>query len=65
MEKIESQNINYTKEDTQFNGSIPRRLVAKCCIDSLRNKRSINKIIEITSSRDNKKISFKQAMQTI
>ena len=44
-EKIEFENINYSKEDTQFAGSIPRRLVAKCCIDSLINKKSINKII--------------------
>ena len=64
-EIIDSENIDYSKEDTQFKGSIPRRLVAKCCIDSLRNKQSINKIIEITSSNQNKKVSFKKAMQTI
>ena len=64
-EKIESENVYYTKEDKQFNGSIPRRLVAKCCIDSLNNKKSINKIIEITSSSEIKKVSFRKAMQTI
>ena len=64
-EDIKLENINYSKEDTQINGSIPRRLVAKCCIDSLKNDASINKIIEVTSSNDNKKISFKKAMQTI
>ena len=64
-EVIKSENIFYSKEDTQINGSIPRRLVAKCCIDSLKNSFSINKIIEITSSSDNKKISFKKAMQMI
>tara|TARA_Y100000991_G_C21936092_1_gene333012 strand:- start:39 stop:698 length:660 start_codon:yes stop_codon:yes gene_type:complete len=64
-ENIESENIEYSKEDTQSKGSIPRRLVAKCCIDSLRNKQSVNKIIEITSSTENKKVSFKKAMQTI
>ena len=64
-EKIDTENIIYSKEDTQVKGSIPRRLVAKCCIDSLRNKQSINKIIEVTSSIQNKKISFKKAMQTI
>ncbi len=65
IEEIESENIDYTKEDTQFKGSIPRRLVAKCCIDSLNNKQSINKIIEVTSSSENKKVSFKKAMQSI
>ena len=64
-EIIESENINYTSEDTQIKGSIPRRLVAKCCIDSLSNKQTINKIIEVTSSSENKKVSFKKAMQTI
>ena len=64
-EKIDNENILYTKEDTQSKGSIPRRLVAKCCIDSLNNKDSINKIIEVTSSSENKKVSFKKAMQTI
>ena len=65
IEKLESENIDFTKEDTQFKGSIPRRLVAKCCIDSLSYKQSINKIIEVTSSSKNKKVSFKKAMQTI
>ena len=64
-ELINSENIAYTKEDTQFKGSIPRRLLAKCCIDSLINKQSINKIIEVTSSSENKKVSFKKAIQTI
>ena len=65
IEQIKFENIAYTKEDRQFKGSIPRRLVAKCCIDSLTNKQSINKIIEVTSTSENKKISFKKAMQTI
>ena len=64
-ENIELENINYSKEDTQIKGSIPRRLVAKFCIDSLSNKLSINKTIEITSSSENKNISFRKAMQSI
>ena len=65
IEKIKDEIIDYTKEDTQFKGSIPRRLVAKCCIDSLSNKQSFNKIIEVTSSSENKRVSFKKAMQNI
>jgi len=64
-EDIKSESIEYSKEDTQIKGSIPRRLVAKCCIDSLKNKESINKTIEVTSSTENKRISFKKAMQMI
>jgi len=60
-----NENIYYSKTDTQEKGSIPRRLVAKCCIEALKENASINKTIEITSSIDNKKISFKEAMQII
>tara|TARA_Y100000589_G_scaffold97419_1_gene92007 strand:+ start:3595 stop:4254 length:660 start_codon:yes stop_codon:yes gene_type:complete len=64
-EDINGQYISYTKMDTQSEGSIPRRLVAKCCIDSIKNDSSIKKTIEITSSTENKNISFKNAMQII
>ena len=64
-EEFKSENINYSKEDIQINGSIPRRLVAKCCIESIKNKNSVKKVIEVTSSSSNKKISFNKAMQTI
>ena len=60
-----NENIYFSKIDTQEKGSIPRRLVAKCCIESLKENSSINKTIEITSSLDNKKISFREAMQII
>ena len=64
-EEIKGQNILYSKIDTQFEGSISRRLVAKCCVDALNNKNSINKTIEITSSKDYSNISFEKAMQII
>ena len=64
-ENIEQENILFGKENTQSEGSIPRRLVAQCCIEALRNKDSIGKTIEITSSEKNEKISFKKAMQII
>ena len=60
-----NENIYFSKIDTQEKGSIPRRLVAKCCIESLKENASINKTIEITSSINNKKMSFKEAMQII
>ena len=64
-EEIKNQKVFYSKIDTQTEGSIPRRLVAKCCIDSIINEESIKKTIEITSSEDNNEISFKKAMQKI
>ena len=64
-EMIDDQNILYTKMDNQNEGSIPRRLVAKCCIDSLKDKNSIKKTIEITSSKEYKKVDFQKAIQSI
>jgi len=64
-EIIDNQNILYTKTDTQTEGSIPRRLVARCCVDAIKNKDSINKIIEITSSKEYKKVAFQKAMQSL
>ena len=64
-EDVKNQNIFYTGIDSQNEGSIPRRLVAQCCIEALKNKDSINKTIEITSSNSNKNISFKKAIQNI
>ena len=64
-EEFVNQNILYSGKDIQNEGSIPRRLVAKTCLEALNCKSSINKTIEITSSEQNKKISFKKAMQII
>ena len=64
-EDFTNEKIYYSKIDTQEKGSIPRRLVAKCCIEALQESTSINKTIEITSSINNKQISFKEAMQII
>ena len=64
-ENVDDQNILYSKIDTQTEGSIPRRLVARCCIDAIKNSESINKIIEITSSKEYKKVTFQKAMQSI
>ena len=64
-ESIENENIYYSKIDTQTKGSIPRRLVAQCCINAIQDNNSINKTIEITSSKEIKKIPFKKAIQLI
>tara|TARA_Y100000589_G_scaffold184855_1_gene175147 strand:+ start:3492 stop:4151 length:660 start_codon:yes stop_codon:yes gene_type:complete len=64
-ENIDDQNILYSEIDTQNEGSIPRRIVARCCIDALKYNESINKTIEITSSKEYKKVTFQKAMQSI
>ena len=61
---LKNQNILFSGEKTQEEGSIPRRLVAKSCIDALKTKESIEKIIEITSSEENPKINMIKAIKT-
>jgi uncharacterized protein YbjT (DUF2867 family) len=64
-ENLKDQNILFTGSKCQEEGSIPRRLVAKSCIEALRTKDSINKIIEITSSDKNPKTNMNKALKTI
>ena len=61
---LKNQNILFSAEKTQEEGSIPRRLVAKSCIEALKTKESIRKIIEITSSEENPKTNMSKALKT-
>ena len=61
---IKNQKILFSGEKTQEEGTIPRRLVAKACIEALKTKDSIEKIIEITSSEDNPKTNMSKAIKT-
>tara|TARA_Y100001968_G_C19150286_1_gene615830 strand:+ start:110 stop:778 length:669 start_codon:yes stop_codon:yes gene_type:complete len=61
---LKNQNILFSGEKTQEEGSIPRRLVAKSCIEAIKTKESIQKIIEITSSEENPKTSMNKAIKT-
>ena len=63
-EGIKTQSIYNSKENTQEEGTIPRRLVAKVCLDALKTKTSIGKIIEITSSDKYPKLSMNKALET-
>ena len=48
-DNLNSEGIVYSKEGIQEEGSIPRRLVARCCVEALSTPSSEGKIIEITS----------------
>ena len=63
-DNLNKQSINYTNMNTQDEGSIPRRLVARACIEALSIKSSIGKIIEITSSEENKRQSMQKALES-
>ena len=47
---LEQQGIRFTGADQQESNSIPRRLVARVCLDALESPAAIGQIIEITSS---------------
>lgn len=46
---LEQQGIRFTGADQQESNSIPRRLVARVCLDALDSPASIGRIIEVTS----------------
>jgi uncharacterized protein YbjT (DUF2867 family) len=46
---LESQGIRFTGPDQQQSDSIPRRLVARVCLDALATPASIGRILEVTS----------------
>ena len=61
---IETEGIVYSKADQQDSNSIPRRLVARCCVDAIHTPASIGQVIEITSGADLPQISLGQALAT-
>ena len=64
-EDSEFEGIKYTGKNKQFDGSISRRLVAKCCVESIEEKLAINKIIEITSSKSQNKVLLSEALKEV
>lgn len=49
-EGIEAEGIRFSGPDEQESDSIPRRLVARVCLDAVESPAAIGRIIEITSS---------------
>jgi uncharacterized protein YbjT (DUF2867 family) len=49
-EGIGAEGIRFSGPDQQESNSIPRRLVARVCLDAVENPAAIGHIIEITSS---------------
>tara|TARA_Y100001968_G_C19440410_1_gene762197 strand:+ start:1775 stop:2443 length:669 start_codon:yes stop_codon:yes gene_type:complete len=63
-EDINKEKIYYSESNQQEEGSIPRRLVARTCIESLKVESSIGKIIEITSAQKHPKTNMKEALKS-
>jgi len=47
---IEQEGIRWSGPDSQESDSIPRRLVARCCLEALNTPAAIGRILEVTSS---------------
>ncbi len=62
---LSKESIFYTGENKQEEGSIPRRLVAKCSVEALRTKESYRKVIEITSNQQTKALSLSKAITNL
>ena len=61
-EGLEQEGVLWTGADQQTSNSIPRRLVARCCLEAVNTPDSIGMILEITSSSEQPVQSLKQAM---
>ena len=59
---LECEAIRWSGPDQQESDSIPRRLVARCCVDALHTPASIGHVIEITSRADQPQVSLDQAL---
>lgn len=51
-EQLELQGILFTDADQQESSSIPRRLVARVCLDAIELPAAVGRILEITSAAD-------------
>lgn len=61
-EELDQEGIVYTPADQQLRNSIPRRLVARCCVEALHCTSSIGRVIEVTSSPEQPQISLEKAI---
>lgn len=64
-EQLEQEGIRYSGANQQESDSIPRRLVARCCVEALNTPASIGRILEVTSSKELKPISLEAALATL
>jgi uncharacterized protein YbjT (DUF2867 family) len=47
---LEQEGIRWSGPDSQESDSIPRRLVARCCLEALNTPAAIGRILEVTSA---------------
>ncbi len=64
-EDLNLEGIRYSGPDVQQDAYIPRRLLAQCCIEALKTKKSTGRIIEVTSTKEISRIPMQQALEKI
>ena len=61
-DNVAAEGIRWSGADQQDSNSIPRRLVARCCVEALLVPASIGRIIEVTSDPDLPQRSMHEAL---
>ena len=64
-DNLDQEGIRYSQADQQESDSIPRRLVARCCVEALNTQASIGRIIEVTSSAELQRIAMATALESM
>ena len=59
---LECEAIRWSGPDQQESDSIPRRLVARCCVEALQTPASIGRIVEVTSSAELEPMAMADAL---
>lgn len=64
-QSLDEEGVYWTGPNQQEKDSIPRRLVARCCVEALNTPASIGKILEVTSSMSRPLIALPDALLSI
>ena len=59
---LEREVIRWSGPDQQESDSIPRRLVARCCVEALQTPASIGRIVEVTSGEGLEPVAMANAL---
>ena len=62
---LKEEGVYWSGPNQQEKDSIPRRLVARCCVEALNTPASIGRILEVTSSASRPVISLPDALLSI
>ncbi|BEV36145.1 SDR family oxidoreductase [Synechococcus sp. M16CYN] len=62
---LDTEGIYWSRADQQESNSIPRRLVAQCCVEALKTPTSIGRIIEVTSNKSLPSVSMAEALDQL